>query len=178
MLLRTRITLLVAAGFLVLLGCFGALFYMRDRMDAERLSAVVIQGQQALWRESVEVEASALDKSLDAFSASPELLRAALMAGDRSAVVAGLNKLDVFSSGTPLIFEVLSEDREALLVQGTPQDRGLLDDGSMDRVLTASASPACARSPPTRSSSSPPGASPFRTATTSSSSSAVMPAAP
>ncbi|BAF90221.1 histidine kinase [Azorhizobium caulinodans ORS 571] len=135
MLLRTRITLLVAAGFLVLLGCFGALFYMRDRMDAERLSAVVIQGQQALWRESVEVEASALDKSLDAFSASPEL-RAALLAGDRSAVVAGLNKLDVFSSGTPLIFEVLSEDREALLVQGTPQDRGLLDAGSMDRVLT------------------------------------------
>lgn len=131
--LRTRITLLVAAGFLLLLGCFIAVFVMRDRMEEERVSNIVIGGQAALWREIVAVQTSMLEKSLDAI-ASSGALRAALLASDRGAVMAALKGVEVLFDEPP-VFEAVGADREVLFAQGTQPGRTLLDAGSIDRVL-------------------------------------------
>ncbi|GGF89235.1 hypothetical protein GCM10007301_56440 [Azorhizobium oxalatiphilum] len=128
--LRTRITLLVAAGFLLLLCCFAGLLVVRERMEEERLSNVVILGQTALWREIVAVQASALEKSLDALAAA-----GALPENDRPAIANALARLDIFASGLPAVFEVVAEDREVLASRGVPSGRGLLDADSMDRVF-------------------------------------------
>ncbi|WP_051356748.1 SpoIIE family protein phosphatase [Azorhizobium doebereinerae] len=133
MLLRTRITLLVAAGFVVLVGCFLGLLVLRDRMEEDRLSNVVILGQGALWREIVTVQSATLEKSLDTVAGSASLM-ASLRSTDRGATLAALNGLDIFSDTTPPIYEVVAEDREVLVANGTP-GRGLLDADSIDRVF-------------------------------------------
>ncbi|MGU3494998.1 SpoIIE family protein phosphatase [Xanthobacteraceae bacterium A53D] len=128
MLLRTRITLLVAIGFLLLLGCFIGLFVLRDRMADERLSQAVMLGQNALWREIVAVQATGLEKSLDALPA------AQLGSTDRPGIAAALAALPVFAGKAP-IFEALAEDREILAARGPFQGRALLDADSTDRAF-------------------------------------------
>ncbi len=131
--LRTRITLLVAAGFLLLLGCFIAVFIMRDRMEEQRVSTIVVGGQAALWREIVAVQTATLEKSLESIASSGPL-RAALRASDRSGVVTALKGVEALLEETP-VFEAVGADREVLFSQGTQPGRTLLDAGSIDRVL-------------------------------------------
>lgn len=131
--LRTRITLLVAAGFLLLLGCFIGVFILRDRMEEQRVSNIVVGGQAALWREIVAVQTATLEKSLDTIASSGPL-RAALRASDRSAVMAALKDTETLLEEPP-VFEAVGADREVLFSQGTQPGRTLLDAGSIDRVL-------------------------------------------
>ncbi len=53
MLLRTRITLIVALGFVLLVAVLGLGSYLSDRQDEKRFSEIATLAQSALWDEIV-----------------------------------------------------------------------------------------------------------------------------
>lgn len=133
MLLRTRITLMAAFGFLVLMGIFWGASLVRDRLEEERTADVAISGQAALWREIVAVQVSDLQKQLDAIEDDSNV-RIALTFANRQGVVAALSDLGVEEDDS-LVFEVVGEDRDITTLFGEPSVRGILDAGTLDRAF-------------------------------------------
>ncbi|MFG1426990.1 SpoIIE family protein phosphatase [Roseixanthobacter glucoisosaccharinicivorans] len=132
MLLRTRITLIVALGFLALMGTFWGATIVRDRLEEARTSDIAISGQSALWREIVTVQVAELDQRLGRIvDSSP--VRLALSLNDRAGILAALSDLGV-GSNSALSFEVVAGDREILFSAGLAAGRSILDAGSLDRA--------------------------------------------
>ena len=65
MLLRTRITLIVALGLLLLVLGLRSAGLLREQLLEQRLSAIALQGQTALWGEMLAAEDRLLDQALD-----------------------------------------------------------------------------------------------------------------
>ena len=89
MLLRTRITALVAVGFVLLASALLGSAVLRERLLQEQLAETAIQAQSALWREIVEVETRQLDATLARLSAWP-LFEQALQKGNLGAAADAL----------------------------------------------------------------------------------------
>ncbi len=138
MLLRTRITLMAAFGFLVLMGIFWGASLVRDRLEEERTADVAISGQAALWREIVAVQVSDLQKRLDAIEDDSNV-RIALTFANRQGVVAALSDLGIEEDDS-LVFEVVGEDRDITTLFGEPSVRGILDAGTLDRAFAGNRS--------------------------------------
>ena len=87
MLLRTRITLMVAAGLvLAALGWTGSAL-LREQLLEQRLTAAVQAAHAALWEQALALEDRALDAHLDRLLQQPGLAQAALQ-GDAAALAA------------------------------------------------------------------------------------------
>ncbi|OYY09242.1 MAG: hypothetical protein B7Y70_10565 [Rhizobiales bacterium 35-68-8] len=134
MLLRTRITLIVASGFIALMVTFWASSLVRDRLEADRTAAVAISGQAALWREIMEVQVSDLLQKLDDMQADVNL-RIAVTFANRQGVLAALEDLNVSAKDESLSFELVGEDRDVSTIIGDPTARGILDAGTLDRAF-------------------------------------------
>lgn len=139
MLLRTRITLIVALGFTVLmLGIWGATL-LRDRVAQTREGEVAIAGQSVLWREIVAFQTSNLSRILERVDRSANF-RLSLSLSDRMGIAAALSDLGVDVTDTDLVFEVVGADRELLYsAGGSNHSRSVLDADSLDRALKGEA---------------------------------------
>ncbi len=133
--LRTRITLIVAAGFIALMATFWAASLVRDRLEESRTADVAISAQSALWREIVEVQVADLEQQLDAMEAS-SAIRIAMSFGDRPGIAAALADLGVKDGDDTLALEVVGQNRDVTSFFGTVAGgRGILDAGTLDRAL-------------------------------------------
>ncbi|MFG1345754.1 SpoIIE family protein phosphatase [Xanthobacter autotrophicus DSM 431] len=134
MLLRTRITLIVALGFtLLMLGIWGATV-LRDRVAQEREGELAIDGQTVLWREIVAFQTANLGRILERVDSS-SAFRIALGFSDRQGVTGALQELGVNIADDDTYFEVFGADREVIFSDGGATVRYLLDAGSADRAL-------------------------------------------
>jgi len=134
MLLRTRITLIVAVGFLMLTACFWAASLVRDRLEEDRTASVAIAGQSSLWREIINVEISDLGGDLAELEASPAF-RVALAFYDRPGILAVLADHDISTTDPALSLEIVGSDREILFSLGAGSGRTILDASTLDRAL-------------------------------------------
>lgn len=134
MLLRTRITLIVATGFLLLMASFWAASLVRDRLEQSRTADVAIFAQGALWREVVTVQLSDLEKKLERLAGSPTF-RAAVDFSKRTSIQMMLGEVGLSDEDNTLIFEVVGPDRDVTSFLGQPTGRGILDAGTLDRVF-------------------------------------------
>ncbi|MFS8035425.1 SpoIIE family protein phosphatase [Xanthobacter sp. AM11] len=134
MLLRTRITLIVATGFAILmLGIWGATV-LRDRVAEAREGALAIDGQTVLWREIVAFQTANLARILERVDGSASF-RIALGFSDRPGVAAALQEVGVNTTDDATYFEVVGADRETVFSVGPATNRNILDAGSLDRAL-------------------------------------------
>ena len=140
MLLRSRITLIVALGFGALTVGLGSASLVRDRLLEQRLAQTSIAAQSALWGEIVAVETGALGARAGAIAMNPAF-GAALARGDRddaARVLASLG-IDVGSADSIDFIAVIGADREPLYTAGKNAGLALLDASTLDRVLTGQA---------------------------------------
>ncbi|MFG1378810.1 PP2C family protein-serine/threonine phosphatase [Xanthobacter autotrophicus] len=134
MLLRTRITLIVATGFAVLmLGIWGATL-LRDRVAEAQEAELAIEGQTVLWREIVAFQTANLARIIERVDSSAAF-RIALGFSDRPGVSAALQELGINIADDATYFEVVSADREVVFSDGGSSNRYILDAGSLDRAL-------------------------------------------
>lgn len=133
--LRTRITLLVALGFLALMAAFLVASMVRDRLEHERLSALAISDQTALWNAILAVQLSGLDRAMAGLEALPQALEA-LARGDEPAFRAEVAAHGDAEDVAGLYLELVGEDREILFTSGPASGRGILDAGTLDRVMS------------------------------------------
>ncbi len=139
MLLRTRITLIVALGLLLIVLGLGSAGVLRERLLEQRLSTIALDGQTSLWGEMLATEDRLLDQVLDqlvadeAFvqaarkrdgAALEQLLRSARLVPGQQGTVAQL-----------ALIALLSAQQEPLL-WGMALQRPLLDSVSLDRAMS------------------------------------------
>ncbi|WP_238119653.1 MULTISPECIES: SpoIIE family protein phosphatase [unclassified Xanthobacter] len=135
MLLRTRITLIVALGFLVLMLGVWAATLLRDRVAEVREGEVAIAGQTVLWREIVAFQTNNLSRILERVDRS-SAFRIALGFADRPGVATALKDAGVDVGDPDTSFEVVGSDRELIYgAGGTGHTRTILDASSLDRAL-------------------------------------------
>ena len=140
MLLRSRITLIVALGFGALTVGLGSASLVRDRLLEQRLAQTSIAAQSALWGEIVAVETGALGARAGAIAMNPAF-GAALARGDRDDAARALASLgiDVGSADSIDFIAVIGADREPLYTAGKNAGLAVLDASTLDRVLTGQA---------------------------------------
>lgn len=143
MLLRTRITLIVALGFLLLVGVLALGSYLSDRQDEKRFSDIATLAQSALWDEIVRGATADLVDEHGQLTGS-EAFRNAVVARDRAAMTAAMTAEEVSTekNGGEII-AVIGAERDPIMVVGSlgkdqiaPQ--ALLDAGTLDRVIAGS----------------------------------------
>lgn len=136
MLLRTRITLIVALALaLIVLGLGGA-GLVREQLLQQRLASTALAGQTSLWGEMVAAEDRLLDQGLDQLLADNAFLTAARLR-DRSALEAILRAAKRMPGPSePLVLVALVASREDTLAWGIAPTRPLLDSVSFDRAVT------------------------------------------
>ncbi|NYE25918.1 PP2C family protein-serine/threonine phosphatase [Pigmentiphaga litoralis] len=140
MLLRSRITLIVALGFGALTVGLGSASLVRDRLLEQRLAQTSIAAQSALWGEIVAVETGALGARAGAIAMNLAF-GAALARGDRDDAARALASLgiDVGSADSIDFIAVIGADREPLYTAGKNAGLAVLDASTLDRVLTGQA---------------------------------------
>ncbi|MBS7538326.1 SpoIIE family protein phosphatase [Ancylobacter lacus] len=153
MLLRTRITVIVAIGFLVVLAVLTLANRLSEQQDELRFEQIATLAQSALWEEIVRSAGSDLNDAQDALQADAGF-HAAVVRGDRPAMITALEaeELKVGPSDSGTVVALIGPDREALATFGTLEaptaaagaaatGKGgatalaLLDAGTLDRVL-------------------------------------------
>jgi len=136
MLLRTRITLIVAAGFVALMLGLWAATVLRDRVAERREGEVAVSGQSVLWREIVAFQTTNLSRILERVDGS-SAFRIALSFSDRAGAASALKEVGVDVSDPETAFEVVGPDRELIFsAGGADHNRTILDASSLDRALT------------------------------------------
>ena len=144
MLLRTRITLIVALGLLLIVLGLGSAGVLREQLLEQRLSAIALEGQTSLWGEMLAAEDRLLDQALDqlladnAFvsaarerdsAALEQLLRAArLLPSPQGSPEPGAQR--------PLAQVSLLSAYQDPLVWGLALQRPLFDSVSLDRAIS------------------------------------------
>ncbi|TCT07988.1 SpoIIE family protein phosphatase [Aquabacter spiritensis] len=134
MLLRTRITLIVAAGFIALMAIFWGASLVRDRLEQQRTADVAISAQAALWREIVATQITAIEQQLDEIENSPQL-RVAMSFSSRQNITAVLAELGIDGSDDSVVFEAVGSDREVISLLADSGGRSLLDAGTLDKAF-------------------------------------------
>jgi sigma-B regulation protein RsbU (phosphoserine phosphatase) len=143
MLLRTRITLIVALGFVLLVAVLGLGSYLSDRQDEKRFSEIATLAQSALWDEIVRGAVADLVGEHDQLETS-QAFRNAVIARDRATATTAIaaEEISTEQNGGEMV-AVIGADREPILVVGSvgknqiaPQ--ALLDAGTLDRVIAGS----------------------------------------
>jgi sigma-B regulation protein RsbU (phosphoserine phosphatase) len=143
MLLRTRITLIVALGFVLLVAVLGLGSYLSDRQDEKRFSEIATLAQSALWDEIVRGATADLVDEHGRLSAS-DAFRNAALGRDRTAATAALAAEDVaIDQNGGEIVAVIGANRDPLMVVGSLgkdqiATQALLDAGTLDRVIAGS----------------------------------------
>ncbi|MFG1403272.1 SpoIIE family protein phosphatase [Xanthobacter sediminis] len=139
MLLRTRITLIVALAFIALMvGLWGATL-LRDRVAENRENQVAIAGQTVLWREIVAFQTSNLSRILERVDSSAAF-RIALGFADHPGIAAALKETGVDIADPETAFEVVGADHELIFSSGgSKRNRSILDAGSLDQALKSKA---------------------------------------
>ena len=134
MLLRTRITLIVALGLLLIVLGLGSTGLLREQLLHQRLSAIALAGQSSLWGEMLAAEDRLLDQGLDRLLADNDFLRAAQQR-DRAALERSLRSADLLpGSDQPLAVVALLDSLQEPLLWGEQPQRPLLDSVSLDRA--------------------------------------------
>lgn len=138
MLLRTRITLMVAAGLVLAALGWTASALLREQLLEQRLTAAVQAAHAALWEQALALEDRALDAHLDRLLQQPGLAQVALQ-GDAAALAEWLARTGAApAAGAGLEVVALLDMGRAPLVLGTPVQRPLLDADSLERAALGS----------------------------------------
>lgn len=139
MLLRTRITLIVALGLLLIVLGLGSAGVLREQLLEQRLSTIALEGQTSLWGEMLAAEDRLLDQVLDQLLADNAFVSAA-----RERNSAALEPLlraahllhDPQASQEPLALVTLLSAYQDPLTWGLALQRPLLDSVSLDRAFS------------------------------------------
>jgi sigma-B regulation protein RsbU (phosphoserine phosphatase) len=134
MLLRTRITLIVALGLLLIVLGLGSTGLLREQLLQQRLSAIALAGQSSLWGEMLAAEDRLLDQSLDRLLADNDFLRAA-QHRDSAAIERILRAARLMPGpDQPLALVAMIGSLQEPLIWGEQPQRPLLDSVSLDRA--------------------------------------------
>ena len=137
--LRTRITLFVALGFVLLLIGLGISASVREAALNEREASIAIRRDKALLNEIIAGEVTKAKQTLEQLPPS-EAFRAA--GGNfqdrtlnRSAIEAVYRKVIAGKLGENGLFEVIAEDRDIEFSIGTITSRSILGAAALDRAF-------------------------------------------
>lgn len=137
MLMRTRITWLVAIGFAALVALLAGAGALREGLLQQRLADTALAGQSALWAEALDVENQGLGADLLALSGlssfTQALAREDVAAATRALSDAGLAPGS--TAGTLALVAVFSPGRETLFFAGASPENAALDAASLDRAM-------------------------------------------
>ena len=139
MLLRTRITLIVALGLLLIVLGLGSAGLLRERLLEQRLSTIALDGQTSLWGEVLAAEDRLLDQVLDQLVADDAFVQAA-RERDGAALEHLLRAAHLLPGqpgavGQLELIALLSAHQDPLL-WGMALQRPLLDSVSLDRAVS------------------------------------------
>ena len=136
MLLRTRITLIVALGLLLIVLGLGSAGLVREQLLQQRLSHTALTGQTSLWGEMLAAEDRLLDQGLDQLLADSAFLAAARLR-DRAALEKILRATQLLPGPeNSLALVALVSPREDTMAWGIVPTRPLLDSVSFDRAVS------------------------------------------
>ncbi len=135
MLLRTRITLLAAAGFAVLALLLAGASALRDQLATQRLSDTALAALSSIWEEAVTVEGSQLQQAAGRLEQAAAF-RQALDKGNRDAATQALVQAGL-APGADVAYDlvaVLGSTRETVFSTRADSASALLDAATFDRV--------------------------------------------
>lgn len=134
MLLRTRITLIVALGLLLIVLGLGSAGLLREQLLQQRLATTALAGQASLWGEMLAAEDRLLDQGLDQLLADSQFLHAARQR-DRAAMEKILHAAELLPGpAQPLALVALVSARQEPLAWGLALQRPLLDSVGLERA--------------------------------------------
>jgi sigma-B regulation protein RsbU (phosphoserine phosphatase) len=137
MLLRTRLSIIMAGGFAALTLVLAGGGVLQAKIMEQRLAETALAGQAALWNETTGVEASQLLRALNTVANLAEF-QAAVAAADTPSArkVLQANGIDVDAADRSLsMVAVFAADRDSLFAAGLAPGTQILDAASFDRVL-------------------------------------------
>lgn len=134
MLLRTRITAMVAAGLVLAALGWSAAALLREQLLDQRLTAAVQTAQSALWSQVLSAHDRELDERMDKLMLQPGFERA-VRQRDGAALAALLERVGLAPAPGAAVDMValLGMGRTPVLLGAAP-DRDLLDADSLERV--------------------------------------------
>lgn len=134
MLLRSRITLIAAAGLVLTALGLGAAGLLREQLLAQRLATTAQAAQAALWAEALAAEDRELDLQIDRLMLDAPFMQAARQA-DEKGIEQALAKVGLApGAGGPLAVVALLGMGSTPVVLGQRLTRPLLDANSLERV--------------------------------------------
>ena len=137
MLLRTRITLIVALSLLLIVLGLGSAGLLREQLLQQRLATTALAGQASLWGEMLAAEDRLLDQGLDQLLADSQFLQAARQR-NRVAMEKILHAAQLLPGpAQPLALVALISARQEPLVWGLALQRPLLDSVSLERAANS-----------------------------------------
>lgn len=136
MLLRTRITVWVAAGFVALTVLLSGTALLRESILHERIGQATQAGQAALWNEVTDIELVALSGHLQRLAQDGAFAQA-VAAGNHGEALHGLQRAGLLGLGAaPTEFVmVVGTNREPLFAAGVASTGAVLDAAVIDKVL-------------------------------------------
>ena len=137
MLLRTRLSIIMAAGFAVLALLLDGVGGLKAELMQQRLASTMLAGEAVLWRQAVEGETGLLLRILNDV-ANDEAFRLAAALDDDASAREALRAagIDTQADGAPAsLVAVFSANREPLILEGRNPGTQILDAASFDRVL-------------------------------------------
>lgn len=139
MLLRTRLTLMVVLGLVLLATGLGAAGLLREQLLHQRLAANLQAGQATQWQQALATQQRALERQQDRLLAQDSFWRAARHL-DASALESLLAQLrnTAPAEPAPVLLALLPSGREPVIAGPHPA-RALLDGASLERAFTGEA---------------------------------------
>ena len=136
MLLRTRITLIVALGLVLTVLGLGSAGLLREQLLQERLNHTALAAQTSLWGEMLAAEDRLLDQGLDQLVADTDFLQAARQ-GNLAALTQALEARQLLPGPTQsMALVALVSARKEPLTLGIAAPRPLLDSVSLERATS------------------------------------------
>ena len=137
MLLRTRITLIVALSLLLIVLGLGSAGLLREQLLQQRLATTALAGQASLWGEMLAAEDRLLDQGLHQLLADSQFLQADPQR-NRVAMEKILHAAQLLPGpAQPLALVALISARQEPLVWGLALQRPLLDSVSLERAANS-----------------------------------------
>lgn len=137
MLLRTRLSIIMAAGFAVLALLLDGVGGLKAELMQQRLASTMLAGEAVLWQQAVDDETVQLQRVLDYVAKDEAFGLAAALDDDASAREAlRAAGIDTQADGAPAsLIAVFNANREPLILEGRNPGTQILDATSFDRVL-------------------------------------------
>ena len=137
MLLRTRLSIIMAAGFAVVALLLDGVGGLKAEIMQQRLASTMMAGDAAVWRQAVDDETGQLLRVMNNV-VKDEAFRLAAAVGDDASAKEALHAagIDPQADGAPAsLVAVLRADREPLILQGASPDSRVLGAAAFDRAL-------------------------------------------